>query len=163
MLALFALLTPSAQARDVVHVTAGYAFTERFTRDAGQLGPMLQLDVGYGKGIGIGKIIPEVGLGLAHDTGVLVPRVGARAILGWLITPGVYAHGNVALGGPFGAAPGFDSGITLDLSLPYVRVGAFGGIQVFGGESGPDIPDQNLVGGFEVVLSLPVGRDDGVL
>ena len=159
MITFLMALSSSAHAGDVIHVAAGHAWTQRFTRDAAQLGPVLQLDVGYGKGIGIGKIIPEAGLGLAYGSGALIPRVGARAILGWLVTPGVYAHANVALGGPFGAAPGFDGGITLDLSLPFVRVGGFAGVQVFGGASGPDIPDQNFVGGIELVLSLPTTKD----
>lgn len=161
MLALFFLFAPDAQARDIVHVAVSHEWSERFTRDAGSLGPSLKADVGFGKGIGIGKIIPEVGVGYAYQSGILVPRAGARAILGWVVTPGMYTHVNAGIGGPF-ASPvlGFDAGLTLDLSLPFVRVGGFGGVQVFGGPSGPTIPDQNWVFGLEIALSIPVTKGD---
>ena len=161
---LFALAT-LAQARDVLHVTASHEWSQRLSRDAGQMGPSLKLDVGFGKGIGIGKIIPEVGLAYAYERQVIVPRVGVRAILGWLITPGVYAHVNGAWSGGGGPFPspvlGFDSGASLHLQLPYIRISAFGGVQFFGGPSGADIPDRNVVGGLELVLALPVRRDEG--
>lgn len=156
---LWLALLPSASAKDIVHVAVAHEWSERFTRDAGQMGPSVRLDVGYGKGIGIGKLIPEVGLAVAYDREMLVPRAGIRAILGWVVTPGAYAHVNTTVGGPFRSGTlGFDAGLTLDVSLPFVRFGGFGGLQVFGGEPGPDIPDQNWVGGLEVALSLPTRR-----
>jgi hypothetical protein len=156
-------LVPAATAGDIVHVAISHEWSERFTRDAASLGPSLKGDVGYGFGIGLGKLIPEVGVGYAYETGVLVPRAGARAILGWLITPGVYAHLNSGIGGPFeNPVLGFDGGITLDLSLPYVRLGGFAGVQVFGGPTGPTIPDQNWTAGFEIALSIPMKDDDGL-
>ncbi|MCA9566278.1 MAG: hypothetical protein KC656_00470 [Myxococcales bacterium] len=158
---LLLALLPSASARDVVHIALAHEWSERYTRDAGQMGPSIRADLGYGFGIGIGKLIPEVGTSIAYESGVVIPRAGVRAILGWLVTPGVYAHGNLALGGPFASpAPGFDAGLTVDLSLPFVRLGVFGGGQFFGGASGPTIPDQNVVFGMEACLSIPIGADD---
>ena len=110
---LLLALLPSASARDVVHIALAHEWSERYTRDAGQMGPSIRADLGYGFGIGIGKLIPEVGTSIAYESGVVIPRAGVRAILGWLVTPGVYAHGNLALGGPFASpAPGFDAGST---------------------------------------------------
>lgn len=159
MLQLLFLLASDAHARDVAHVAVSHEWSERFTRDAGSLGPSLKADLGFGKGIGIGKLIPEAGVGYAYESGVVVPRAGVRAILGWVVTPGLYSHVIAGLGGPFqDPLLGFDGGLTLDLSLPYVRVGGFGGIQVFGGPSGTSIPDQNWTFGVELALSIPVGK-----
>ena len=158
-LLLAAMLTQAAHAKDVLHITTAHDWSQRLSRNAGEMGSTFKVDVGYGKGIGIGKLIPEVGIGLAYNRGVIIPRVGLRAVLGWVIQPGAYAHVNAALAGPFGAATGFDTGVTLHLQLPYIRVGGFAGVQFFGGRTGPDIPDRNAAAGLELIFALPINRD----
>jgi hypothetical protein len=127
--------------------------------EGGRLGPGVQASLGPSFSLKIARIIPEIGASYYYDSDVLVPRVGGRAILFWLLTPGIYAHANAAVGGPF-AEPelGFDAGASLHLSIPYIRVGGYGGIQVFGGETGPGIPDQSFVGGLEIAVSIPLGK-----
>lgn len=155
---LLALL-PSAVAGDSLRVVVAHEWGVRMVDSGSPMGPGVAGYVGYAFAARIARIVPEVGVGWAYNRNVIVPRVGGRLQIGWLLTPGIYAHGNMAVGDPFPAGTfGFDGGLSLDLALPYVHLGGFGGIQAFAGESGPDIPDLNFVGGVQVTLAIPTRR-----
>ena len=156
---LLPAIAPAHADRPHLHLAAGHEWGVPMSAEGGRLGPGVQAAIGPSFSLKIARIIPEVGASYHYESEVLVPRAGARAIIGWILTPGVYAHANAAVGGPF-AEPqfGFDAGASLHLSIPYLRVGGYGGIEVFGGESGPDIPDQSFIGGLELHLAIPVGK-----
>jgi hypothetical protein len=153
-----------AHARSTFNLGVGHEWAVPVSAEGAALGPGLQGSVGYGIGLKVARLIPEIGVSGYYEQGVLVPRVGGRFLIGWILTPGVYAHAAAAIGGPFAEpAIGFDGGASLELAVPFVRVGAYGGMQVFGGPSGPGIPDQTFVGGLQIVLSIPLGKDDELM
>lgn len=161
MALLAAIALHSAHARPTFNLGIGHEWAIPVTAEGAPLGPGIAGHVGLGIGLKIARLIPEVGIAGYYEQGVLVPRVGGRLLIGWIVTPGVYAHAAGAIGGPFAEpAIGFDGGASLELAVPYVRVGAYGGMQVFGGPSGPGIPDQTIVGGLHIVLSIPIGAED---
>lgn len=157
-------LVATAAARPTFNLGIGHEWALPVNAGDAALGPGIKGDLGVGIGLKVLRLIPEVGVAGYYEQGVIVPRVGGRLLVGWILTPGAYAHAAGAIGGPF-AEPvlGFDSGLSLELAVPYVRVGATAGLQVFGGASGPEIPDQGWVGGLHVVLSLPLKRDDAAV
>ncbi|MCB9673557.1 MAG: hypothetical protein H6737_00485 [Alphaproteobacteria bacterium] len=157
LLTLFA--SAPALAGTHVHLAASHEWGVPMSAEGSPLGPGIAAHVGPSFSLKIARLIPEIGATYHYETGVIVPRAGGRLIIGWILTPGVYAHANAAIGEPFAApTPGFDAGISLHLSIPFVRVGGYGGIEVFGGESGPGIPDQNFIGGLEIALSIPLKK-----
>ncbi|MEZ4321959.1 MAG: hypothetical protein R3F61_31095 [Myxococcota bacterium] len=158
--ALLALgISSPALAGTQLHLGAAHEWGVPMSAEGGRLGPGVAASIGPSFGLKIARLIPEVGASYHYESGVLVPRAGGRLILGWIVTPGVYAHANCAVGGPF-ADPtlGFDAGVSAHLSIPFVRVGGYGGIEVFGGESGPGIPDQSFIGAVEIAVSIPLGK-----
>jgi len=160
-LALLVLISGrSAFAGTQLHLAASHEWAVPMESGTASLGPGIAAHAGPSFSLKLARIIPEIGASYHYQTGVLVPRAGGRLILGWLITPGVYAHANTAIGGVF-AEPtfGFDAGASLHLSIPYLRVGGYGGIEVFGGQTGPTIPDQNFVGGIEIALAIPLKKE----
>ena len=163
MLALLPLLlTPTASAGDILRIGVGHEWAIGMTPEDTSIGNSLSANAGYGFALKIAKLIPEIGLSYAYQSNILIPRAGARLQIGWILTPGVYAHANMPIGGPFATGTlGFDAGVSLHVAIPFVQIGAVGGIQVFGGESGPGIPDKNFVGMLEIALALPVNRGGG--
>lgn len=162
LIAMAVFGAPAAHASNFVHVGAAHEWAIPTEAAGPALGPGVAATLGYGVRLKIARLIPEVGAAYYYESGVFVPRAGARLILGFLITPGIYAHANAAIGGPFGdALPfGFDAGASLHMTIPYVRFGGYGGIQAFGGETGPDIPDVGFVGGLEIALVLPTKKTE---
>ena len=153
-------LVSSAQAGDSFRVGIAHEWGVRMTDDVAPMGPGLAGYVGYAIGLKILRFVPEVGIGWAYNRNVLIPRAGGRIQIGWILTPGIYAHGSMAVGDPFASGTfGFDGGLSFDIAVPYVQFGGFGGIQAFAGESGPNIPDLNFVGGVQVTLTVPTRRD----
>lgn len=142
-------------------LVAAHEWGVRMDDTSAPMGPGLAAYVGYAAAAKIARIVPEVGVAYAYNRGIWIPRVGARIQIGWLITPGLYAHASSPIGAPFETPTfGFDAGLSLDLALPYIHVGGFGGIQAFGGASGPDVPDLNFVGGLQLTLAIPVGKKE---
>lgn len=160
LLPLGILIAPRAHASDFVHVGVAHEWTVATEPGGPSLGEGVAGSLGYGIRLKILRLVPEVGVAYYYTRDVWVPRVGARLLVGFVVTPGLYAHANAALGGPFGDAlpVGFDAGGSLHLSVPFVRAGGYAGIQAFGGASGPDIPDVGFVVGVELALALPTSK-----
>lgn len=157
-------LVSSAQAGSSFRLVAAHEWGVRMDDSTAPMGPGVAAYIGYAAAAKIARVVPEVGVGYAYNRQVWVPRIGGRIQIGWLLTPGIYAHASTAIGEPF-ATPtfGFDAGLSLDLALPYLHFGGFGGIQAFGGSSAPDVPDLNFVGGLQMTLAIPVGKKDDPL
>lgn len=154
-------LMPGAHAGSSFRVVAAHEWGVRLDDSGAPMGPGLAGYVGYAFAAKIMRIVPEVGVNWAYGRGVLIPRVGGRLQIGWVVTPGVFVHASAPIGDPFATGTvGFDAGLSFDVALPYVHLGAFGGVQGFSGESGPDIPDVNFIGGLQVTLAIPTSKKE---
>ena len=156
MLLALALLASPADAGTKAVLGVHHEWTAPMADSGGTLGGGIGGDVGLGFNFKIARLIPEIGATYYYNSGVVTPRLGGRFLFGFIVMPGVYTHVNSAFGGPFNGELGFDAGVSLDIAVPFVRFGGYGGLMFQGGEGGAGIPDQNFVAGIQIAFSIPL-------
>lgn len=164
LIACMSLVAPAAMAGNgvIIGVESTYGIPMDDTTD--RLGLGLGGTIGYQFDFIAVKLIPEIGATYFIGPELTVPRIGGRAVIGWIVSPGVYAHFATPIGPPFATGtPGADAGLTLELSIPRLRVGAHAGVLVFG-DPLPDYPrgpDTSFMGGLQLQINLgKITRDD---
>lgn len=154
-------LLSTALAGDSLRLGFAHEWGVRATDTNAPMGPGAAVYVGYAFGAPLVKFVPEIGVLYAYGRDVWVPRAGLRVQIGFILLPGIFVHAASPIGSPFEAPTfGFDAGLSLDIELPYIKLGGFGGLQAFGGASGPDIPDVNFIGGLQLTIAIPTSKDD---